>query len=122
MIRNLAILACVIALTAVPADAANASETITRFEAQGSETSGLIIASVTDLAFMRPLIGAFQQTNPGISVSYIEDTSNSLDASVSRACADRTFLADLVISSSIAQQVRLVNGGCAREIDSPLAR
>ncbi|MBC7283318.1 ABC transporter substrate-binding protein [Hoeflea sp.] len=120
MIRHLAILASVIVLTAVPAKAANASETITRFEAQAGQSSELVIASVTDLAFMRPLIAAFQRTNPGVSVSYIEDTSNSLDANVSRACADRSFLADLVISSSIAQQVRLVNGGCAREIGSPV--
>jgi len=96
-----------------------AAETLTRFEAASGNTE-LVIASVTDLDFMRPLISAFQQQNPGISVSYIEDTSNSLDATVSKACSDRTFFADLVISSSIAQQVRLVNGGCAREIGSPV--
>ncbi|MBU4527361.1 MAG: ABC transporter substrate-binding protein [Hoeflea sp.] len=118
MIRYFTLLASFIALTVIPADTANASETITRFEAQASQSGDLVIASVTDLAFMRPLIFAFQQANPGVSVTYIEDTSNSLDASVSSACMGRTFLADLVISSSIAQQVRLVNGGCAREIES----
>ena len=99
---------------------AGATETITRFDAPGGGTGNLVIASVTDLDFMRPLISAFQQSNPGVAVTYIEDTSNNLDASVSRACADRTFYADLVISSSIAQQVRLVNGGCARVIGSPV--
>ncbi|MDP2118781.1 MAG: ABC transporter substrate-binding protein [Hoeflea sp.] len=104
---------------------AGTAETITHFpaaenEAGEGETGDLVIASVTDLDFMRPLIAAFQDTNPGMSVTYIEDTSNILDASVSRACADRRFFADLVISSSIAQQVRLVNSGCAREIESPV--
>lgn len=99
---------------------AGAAETITRFEADAGVSGDLVIASVTDLDFMRPLIAAFQDSNPGISVTYVEDTSNNLDASVSSACAERGFFADLVISSSIAQQVRLVNGGCAREIGSPV--
>jgi iron(III) transport system substrate-binding protein len=100
--------------------AAPAVETTTRFEAVGVRTSELVIASVTDLDFMRPLILAFQDSNPGVAVSYIEDTSNSLDASMSQSCEDRVFHADLVISSSIAQQVRLVNGGCAAQIASPV--
>lgn len=99
---------------------ADAAETITRFDPHGGESGNLVIASVTDLVFMQPLISAFQQSNPGIAVTYIEDTSNNLDASVSSACSGRVFYADLVISSSIAQQVRLVNGGCARVIGSPV--
>lgn len=96
-----------------------AAQTVTRLEAPGTHSQDLVIASVTDLDFMRPLISAFQQSNPGVTVTYIEDTSNPLDERVSRACTERTFLADLVVSSSIAQQVRLVNGGCAGEIGSP---
>jgi len=119
MIRNL-IFRAFVAMTALSAPAADASETVTRFGVQGSGSGDLVITSVTDLDFMRPLIFAFQQANPGISVTYVEDTSNSLDASVSSACTEGAFLADLVISSSIAQQVRLVNGGCAREIGSPV--
>ncbi|AKH99278.1 ABC-type Fe3+ transport system, periplasmic component [Hoeflea sp. IMCC20628] len=99
---------------------ADAAETTTRFDPRGTEFGNLVIASVTDLDFMQPLISAFQQSNPGVAVTYIEDTSNNLDASVSSACSDRVFYADLVISSSIAQQVRLVNGGCARVIGSPV--
>ncbi|MEP3435393.1 MAG: ABC transporter substrate-binding protein [Hoeflea sp.] len=120
MIRTSIALATFIAATGGLTAFAGAVETTTRFEAQGSQSGSLVIASVTDLDFMQPLISAFQQSNPGVSVTYIEDTSNSLDASVSRTCADRSFFADLVISSSIAQQVRLVNGGCAREIGSPV--
>lgn len=109
-------LAPILALAAPPA--CLAAETITRFEAPGGAAGELVIASVTDLDFMQPLISAFQDTNPNLSVVYIEDTSNSLDESLSLACAEKRFAADLVISSSIAQQVRLVNSGCAREIDS----
>ncbi|MCY0096306.1 ABC transporter substrate-binding protein [Hoeflea ulvae] len=117
--RSVFLLGLVLALAGM-SGTARAAETVTRFEAHGSGSANLVIASVTDLDFMRPLISAFQQGNPGVAVTYIEDTSNNLDASVSGACADRTFYADLVISSSIAQQVRLVNGGCARVIGSPV--
>lgn len=113
-------LSMAIAALATLSTVAGAAETVTRFEARESHSGDLVIASVTDLDFMRPLISAFQQGNAGISVTYVQDTSNNLDASVSIACANRSFLADLVVSSSIAQQVRLVNGGCAREIGSPV--
>jgi len=112
-------LTAVVATLLATSGICRAAETITRFEA-GDASTDLVIASVTDLDFMRPLIDAFQENNPGISVTYIENTSNNLDASVSSACTDREFFADLVISSSIAQQVRLVNGGCAREIGTPV--
>lgn len=108
------------AISAVATGVVQAAETITRFEANGSGSADLVIASVTDLDFMRPLISAFQEINPGISVTYVEDTSNNLDASVSQACSERRFFADLIISSSIAQQVRLVNAGCARVIGTPV--
>jgi len=120
MIHPASLPAMVAAALAALSSFANAAETITRFDPRGSESGNLVIASVTDLVFMQPLISAFQQSNPGIAVTYIEDTSNNLDASVSSACSDHVFYADLVISSSIAQQVRLVNGGCARVIGSPV--
>ncbi|WP_035524901.1 extracellular solute-binding protein, partial [Hoeflea sp. BAL378] len=113
-------LAAAAAILLILGGRATAEETVTRFAAGDGEAGELVIASVTDIDFMQPLISAFQQIHPGVSVTYVEDTSNSLDASVSRACADRKFFADLVISSSIAQQVRLVNGGCAREIGGPV--
>ncbi|MDF1609803.1 ABC transporter substrate-binding protein [Hoeflea sp. YIM 152468] len=114
------VLTTAISLVAGLAGLSHAAETVTRFDAIGSTTSDLVIASVTDIDFMQPLISAFQAINPGMSVTYIQDTSNSLDKSVSEACASANFFADLVISSSIAQQVRLVNGGCARVIGTPV--
>jgi iron(III) transport system substrate-binding protein len=120
MTRSPSLLATAVFLLLEGSGSADAAQTITRFDAPSSQSGDLVIASVTDLDFMRPLISAFQENNPGMAVTYIEDTSNNLDASVSGACSDRSFFADLVISSSIAQQVRLVNGGCAREIGSPV--
>lgn len=114
------LLMATISLVAATAGLSQAAETVTRFKASGGATSDLVIASVTDIDFMQPLISAFQAVNPDVSVIYLQDTSNSLDKSVSSACADRRFFADLVISSSIAQQVRLVNGGCARVIGTPV--
>ncbi len=101
-----------------PAIPANAGDT--RFPAH-SETASetLTIASVTDLSAIRPLITAFQTQNPRTAVIYSETTSNTLDARVRAACKAHRFVADLVVSSAVAQQVRLVNDGCSQPIFSP---
>ncbi len=94
-----------------------------RFPAvSGSGSETLAIASVTDLSAIEPLIEAFQQRNPQVAVVYSELTSNTLDARVTAACKAHRFIADLVISSAVAQQVRLVNDGCSQPISSPLVQ
>lgn len=105
----------------LPAAPAGAAET--RFPAvSGASSATLTIASVTDLTAIRPLIEAFQRQNPQIAVTYSETTSNTLDARITAACRARRFVADLVISSAVAEQVRLVNDGCSQPISSPLVQ
>ena len=93
----------------------------TRFASvSGAASQTLTIASVTDLAAIKPLIQAFQKRNPGTAVVYSEATSNTLDARVTAACRAHRFIADLVVSSAVAEQVRLVNDGCSQPIFSPV--
>lgn len=86
-----------------------------------SET--LTIASVTDLEAIRPMIEGFQRHHPYVAVHYRESESSTLDGATTEACREGRFIADLIISSSVPQQVALVNNGCSRKIDeSTVAR
>ena len=87
--------------------------------ASGHAASTLTIASITDLAAIRPMIEGFQKSHPDIAVSYRESTSDILDGQAATACREGRFLADLIISSSLPQQVWLVNNGCAQPIAVP---
>lgn len=88
----------------------------TFFAAVGSQSGQLVIESVTDLSAITPLIAAFQATEPGVAIVYDERTSNALNAHVEQACLEQRFVADLVLSSSIDQQLKLVNDGCAQPL------
>ncbi|MCR4265374.1 ABC transporter substrate-binding protein [Nitratireductor sp. ZSWI3] len=72
-----------------------------------------MIGSVTDLVFIEPLIREFQRTNPSTEVVYRQLTSLDLYAAAAEACQAHRFFADVVISSAIPEQVRLVNDGCS---------
>lgn len=98
-------------LTAFPAIAEE-----TRFDAPGGEAEQLVIESTTDLAIFAPIAKAFQRSRPNISIIYDEITTNALNARVASACDTGDFIADLIISSSVDQQVKLVNDGCARPV------
>ncbi|HET7412610.1 MAG TPA: ABC transporter substrate-binding protein [Pararhizobium sp.] len=87
--------------------------------ASGTTTDRLVIASVTDMAEIRPLIEAFQKHSPGTAVVYRQSVSDELDAVATKACKEDRFLADFILSSAVAQQVRLVNDGCAQKLRVP---
>ena len=91
-----------------------ASATETDLAAPGKETARLVIESSTDLAIFAPIVAAFQKLRPDVGVTYRELTTNELNAHVASACDAGRFVADLVVSSSIDQQLKLVNDGCAR--------
>lgn len=74
----------------------------------------LVIQSTTDYMVIAPVIEAFQERWPGILITYNEITTNELNAAVEQACAQDRFIGDLIISSSIDQQLKLVNDGCAQ--------
>lgn len=104
----------VLALLALLHGPAQATET--RFAAQAGQGAELVIESTTDLAALTPLLNAFMQANPGVAITYNELTTNEVFARMLAACANGDFIADVVISSSVDQQVRLVNDGCARPL------
>ncbi len=91
--------------------------TPTQFPAPNGATSDVLtIRSATDLFAMKPLVNAFQARNPGVIVSYEDLQTNALYADSLASCRGRRDAADLVISSSIDQQIKLVNDGCARPL------
>ncbi|MCG6858622.1 MAG: ABC transporter substrate-binding protein [Salaquimonas sp.] len=96
---------------------APAGATETDLAAPGTETKRLVIESSTDLSIFAPIVAAFQKLRPDIAVTYRELTTNELNGHVARACNGGTFVADLVVSSSIDQQLKLVNDGCALRMD-----
>ncbi|HKJ63193.1 MAG TPA: ABC transporter substrate-binding protein [Hyphomicrobiales bacterium] len=93
----------------LPTDAAE-----THIPPHGQRTAAtLVIESTTDFAVIEPVILAFLQRNSGVAVTYRELTTNELNDHVAAACQEDRFVADLIISSSIDQQLKLVNDGCA---------
>lgn len=96
-------------LSVVPALA-----TETQLPALQPESAQLTIESTTDLVIFEPIIRAFQEVRPGVAITYRELTTNELSAHIAAACDNREFVADLIVSSSIGQQLKLVNDGCAR--------
>ena len=97
----------------IAAFARPAAATETDLAAPGTETARLVIESSTDLAIFAPIVAAFQMQRPGVAVTYRELTTNELNKHVASACQTGKFVADLVVSSSIDQQLKLVNDGCA---------
>ncbi len=86
---------------------------------EGTKEGRLVIWSTTDRQIMRDLLSAFQRAYPGITTEY-----HDLPA---RDVGDR-FLAigktgggnpDLLLSSSMDMQIKLVNDGYAQSYDSP---
>ena len=77
----------------------------------------LIIHSATDTPAMEPLVAAFAERNPGITIDYVE----FLTVELYRSMLDRGDAPppDVVISSAMDLQVDLVNRGLARRIQLP---
>jgi len=74
----------------------------------------LVIHSATDPPAMLPLVGAFEDRNPGIDVDYVEFQTISLHQSILDSGDGRS--PDLVVSSAMDLQVDLVNRGLARHV------
>lgn len=86
------------------------------FPAIADEGSRLVIGSTTDIGVIRTVIDAFQVLNPGIAITYREETTQQLFVEAGEACAGNRRADDLIISSAMDLQVKLVNDGCASEI------
>jgi len=77
-------------------------------------TTTLLVRGTTDVDLFAPLFQAFAAANPEIAVAYEQWGSNALSDDAAASCRGEAPAADLVVSSSVDQQVRLVNDGCAR--------
>lgn len=74
----------------------------------------LVMQAATDLVFMAPLLQAFVTEWPEIHVTFEAWNSNELYQAAAAACRGETPPVDLVMSSAVDQQVKLVNDGCAQ--------
>lgn len=74
----------------------------------------LLLRGTTDIAAFGPVLEAFAGMLPDLSITYEQWGSNELYGLTERSCRAGAADADLVISSAVDLQVRLVNDGCAR--------
>lgn len=81
----------------------------------------ILVRSSTDIDLFAPVLADFTAANPAIGVDYEQWGTNDLFAISQAECRAGVSgaAADLVISSAVDQQVRLVNDGCARAHLSP---
>lgn len=92
------------------------------FPALGAETARLVVHGATDLDAMRPLIADFQGLYPDIAVEYTDMVTNDLFRQAKEVCAGKATSADILLSSSVDQLVRLANDGCAQSHTSSETR
>jgi ABC-type Fe3+ transport system substrate-binding protein len=74
----------------------------------------LLIQGSTDVEPFTPVLEAFSARMPNLAIRYEEILTNELYERTRRACDDGAAGADLVISSAIDLQVKLVNDRCAQ--------
>lgn len=78
------------------------------------EGAPLVIYGATDLEAMRPLIAGFQETYPGIAITYHDLNTVELYDRFLEEVEEQGHSADLVLSSAMDLQIKLVNDGYAR--------
>jgi iron(III) transport system substrate-binding protein len=74
----------------------------------------LLVRGTTDVELFDHVLAAFVSQEPGLRVDYEQWASNDLYLSGEAACRGTFPSADLTISSSVDQHIRLVNDGCAQ--------
>lgn len=112
------ILFAVVAWLATPARADMVIESEHLFAASapgGASSAPLHVLSTTDLSLFEPLIEAWQAQRPDVAVRYTIATSRS----VFEAVRDDPSVADLVVSSAMDLQIKLVNDGFGLTHRSP---
>ncbi|RTE67296.1 ABC transporter substrate-binding protein [Amphritea opalescens] len=82
------------------------------------QSPSLVIFSATDTAAMQPIIDAFKQISPAIHIRYQEFQTNELFHAIQQLPEDQ--LPDLVISSAMDLQIKLVNDGYAQPFIDPI--
>ena len=78
-----------------------------------TEKARLVIHGATDIEAMRPLLEDFRALRPEVTLEYVDYLTNELFREAKASCASGEHAADLLLSSSVDQLVRLANDGCA---------
>ncbi|WP_172448548.1 ABC transporter substrate-binding protein [Caulobacter mirabilis] len=95
---------------------ATASPVVRRAQAEGR----VVVYANTDMG--GPVVAGFQRRYPQVRVTYRELTSSQIQSAVLAEAASSAPVADLVWSSSMDIQVKLINDGYAQTYKSPEAR
>jgi ABC-type Fe3+ transport system substrate-binding protein len=114
---RLPVLVALLGLLAAPARAQEieSQNRVTQFGAWLNQASAVLtIEGSTDTAVFAPILEAFAKRTPDLAIRYREITTNELYQLAQRGCSGAEPAADLVVSSSIDQQVKLANDGCAQ--------
>jgi ABC-type Fe3+ transport system substrate-binding protein len=74
----------------------------------------LLVRGTTDIPLFAPALEGFLAAAPGLRIDYEQWGSNDLYNLARAACTGDAPAADLVISSAVDLQVKLVNDGCAQ--------
>ncbi len=94
---------------------------VARFAAPSAEVATLRIYSTLDQPLAAPLITAFQDENPGITVFYEDLLAAEIATRVIAETDAGAPTADFVFSSGMDLQVKLANDGYAQSVTVPLA-
>jgi len=114
----LVLFACGVGNAQVPAGYPSSyAETIAVAHKEGK----VVVHSTTDLSAATPLMRAFEAAYPGIKVEYVEMDSAILDRRFTVESASNSAAADVLWSSAMDLQFKLVNDGFAQVYRSPEA-
>lgn len=98
-----------------------ALEDVREFGAENASRT-LLVRGTTDIDAFAPAMLAFLETSVDTHIRYEQWGSNALYEKSDIDCRQRSAGADLIISSAIDQQVKLVNDGCAQSHRSAYTR
>lgn len=110
LVRVLAALLAALAVTSGPA----AGFDHTTFGGGGETTGRLVVFGATDLVAMRAVIERFRARRPDLVVEYFDAHTTEVYGAVTQGDAWDGLRPDLVVSSAMDLQVKLVNDGFAQ--------
>jgi iron(III) transport system substrate-binding protein len=94
---------------------------ITYFPALQNETGlPLVVSAPTEAGFMRPFLLAFQRHNPARAIVYIQSRSRAFLYQALESCHRNALSADIYLSASTDQLMRLANENCAQALPSEI--
>jgi iron(III) transport system substrate-binding protein len=81
----------------------------------------LVLSASLDPGFIRPFLLGFQRHNPAISIAYIQSRSGAFFDRALESCHQAELSADLYLSASTDQLMRLANGNCALSLPASIS-